>query len=81
MGSERVGNAGPATQFNPNDLTPEQRKTWEMQQEISRIQENGTRMNMFMQYQAQQQKERFDSISNAMSKGEKTQDNIIANSK
>lgn len=67
--------------FNPNELTPEQRKTWDMQQELSRIQENGTRMNLLMQYQAQQQKERFDALSNAIKKGEDTQSNIINNSK
>ena len=67
--------------FDASKLTPEQQQTWQMQQEMSRIQENGTRMNMVMQYQAQQQKERFDALSNAMKKGEDTQSNIINNSK
>ena len=67
--------------FDPSKLTPEQQQTYQMQQEMSRIQENGTRMNMLMQYQAQQQKERFDALSNAMKKGEDAQSNIINNSK
>lgn len=71
----------PITGFDPSKLTPEQRQTWEMQQELSRMQENGTRMNLLMQYQAQQQKERFDALSNAIKKGEDTQSNIINNSK
>ena len=77
----KTGNAGQSTNFNPSELTPEQRKTWEMQQEMSRIQENGTRMNMFIQFQTQQQKERFDSISNTMKAWGDSKANTINNSK
>ena len=67
--------------FDPSTLTPEQRQTWEMQQELQRIQENGNRMQMLMQHQIQQQKERFEMLSNTMKAMGDSKGNTIANMK
>lgn len=67
--------------FNPNTLTPEQRQTWDMQQELARIQENGNRMQMLMQHQIQQQKERFEMLSNTLKAMGESKGNTINNMK
>lgn len=55
-----------AVNFDLSQLTPEQWETWEMQQELQRRQENGNRIQMLMQQKIQQQKERFEMLSNAL---------------
>ncbi len=70
-----------AVNFDPSKLTPEQRQTWEMQQELQRIQENGNRMQMLMQHQIQQQKERFEMLSNTLKAMGDSKGNTIANMK
>jgi exonuclease VII large subunit len=70
-----------AVNFDPSQLTPEQRQTWEMQQELQRIQENGNRMQMLMQHQIQQQKERFEMLSNTLKAMGDSKGNTIANMK
>jgi hypothetical protein len=70
-----------ALNFDPSQLTPEQRQTWEMQQELQRIQENGNRMQMLMQHQIQQQKERFEMLSNTLKAMGDSKGNTIANMK
>lgn len=70
-----------AVNFDPSQLTPEQRQTWEMQQELQRIQENGNRMQMLMQHQIQQQKERFEMLSNTLKAMGDSKGNTINNMK
>ncbi len=67
--------------FDPSTLTPEQRQTWDMQQELQRIQENGNRMQMLMQHQIQQQKERFEMLSNTLKALGESKGNSIQNMK
>ena len=67
--------------FDPSKLTPEQRQTWDMQQELQRIQENGNRMQMLMQHQIQQQKERFEMLCNTLKAMGDSKGNTIANMK
>ncbi|CAN5673022.1 hypothetical protein BH20ACI4_BH20ACI4_21160 [soil metagenome] len=67
--------------FDPSKLTPEQRQTWDMQQELQRIQENGNRMQMLMQHQIQQQKERFEMLSNTLKAMGDSKGNTINNMK
>ncbi len=67
--------------FNPSTLTPEQKATWDMQQELQRIQENGNRMQMLMQHQIQQQKERFEMLSNTLKAMGESKGNTINNMK
>ena len=68
-------------QFDPSQLTPEQKATWDMQQELARIQENGNRMQMLMQHQIQQQKERFEMLSNTLKAMGDSKGNTINNMK
>ncbi|HEX8368779.1 MAG TPA: hypothetical protein VF604_09570 [Pyrinomonadaceae bacterium] len=75
MATNPIGN------FNPNELTPDQKKTYEMQQELMRQQANGSMMTLMFQHQQQQQKERFDSLSNTLKSGSDTRGNMINNSK
>lgn len=67
--------------FDPGTLTPEQKQTWDMQQELQRIQENGNRMQMLMQHQIQQQKERFEMLSNTLKALADSKGNTINNMK
>ncbi|MGI9056495.1 MAG: hypothetical protein ACR2F2_11920 [Pyrinomonadaceae bacterium] len=71
----------PIQGFDPSKLTPEQRATWDMQQELARIQENGNRMQMLMQHQIQQQKERFEMLSNTLKAMGDSKGNTINNMK
>ena len=52
-----------------------------MQQELARIQENGNRMQMLMQHQIQQQKERFEMLSNTLKAMGDSKGNTINNMK
>ena len=70
-----------AVNFDPSQLTPEQKQTWDMQQELQRIQENGNRMQMLMQHQIQQQKERFEMLSNTLKAMGDSKGNTINNMK
>lgn len=70
-----------AVNFDPSQLTPEQQQTWQMQQELQRIQENGNRMQMLMQHQIQQQKERFEMLSNTLKAMGDSKGNTINNMK
>ncbi|MDQ3799705.1 MAG: hypothetical protein M3384_09655 [Acidobacteriota bacterium] len=75
MATNPIGN------FNPNELTPDQRRTYEMQQELMRQQANGSMMTLMFQHQQQQQKERFDSLSNTLKSGSDARANMINNAK
>jgi len=74
-------NPNGGTTFNPGDLTPEQKKTYDMQQELMRQQEAGNRMQLFTQHQIQQQKERFEMLSNTLKAMGDSKSNTINNAK
>jgi hypothetical protein len=48
---------------------------------LMRQQANGSMMTLMFQHQQQQQKERFDSLSNTLKSGSDTRGNMINNSK
>jgi len=63
------------------DLTPDQQKTWDLQQTLMKQQGDSSRMTLLFQHQMQQQKERFDSLSNILKSGSDARANMINNSK
>jgi len=70
-----------AIQFDPSKLTPEQQQTYAMQQQINQEQAEGQMMNMYIQHQTEQQKERFDLLSNTMKAVADSKANTINNLK
>ncbi|HLM02586.1 MAG TPA: hypothetical protein VK400_16150 [Pyrinomonadaceae bacterium] len=67
--------------FDESKLTESQRETYKMQQSLMEQQANGSMMTLMFQHQTQQQKERFDSLSNTLKSASDARANMINNSK
>ncbi len=63
------------------NVTEEQKQQYDMGQEMNRQQAAGQQMNLLLQHQAEEQKERFATLSNIMKAGSESISNIDNNIK